>query len=134
MPRRSINPGTRSLTMVCSWARLALSARAASRRARARRRISACRTACSRMASRGGRRRARDAQRVWGSRSRPEPVACGDLQPRMIADVSLRLLYLILNWLLSLLTLLPRASLSKDIELLVLRHEVAVLRRTNPRP
>src|SRR3954451_13385364 len=52
----------------------------------------------------------------------------------MIPDVSLRLLYLILNWLLSLLTLLPRASLSKDIELLVLRHEVAVLRRTNPRP
>ena len=52
----------------------------------------------------------------------------------MIADVSLRLLYLILNSLLSLLTLLPRASSSKDIELLVLRHEVAVLRRTNPRP
>ena len=53
MPRRSISPGARSLTMVCSWARLALSARAASRRARARRRISACRTACSRLASRG---------------------------------------------------------------------------------
>ena len=62
MPRRSINPGTRSLTMVCSWARLALSARAASRRASARRRISACRTACSRLASRGGRRRARPAR------------------------------------------------------------------------
>ena len=71
---------------------------------------------------------------VWSSRSRPEPVTCGDLQPRMIADVSLRLLYLILNWPLSLLTLLPRASSSNDIELLVLRHEVAVLRRTNPRP
>src|SRR3954451_9721331 len=52
----------------------------------------------------------------------------------MIPDVSLRLLYLILNWLLSLLTLLPRTSTSKDVELLVLRHEVAVLRRTNPKP
>ena len=62
MPRRSVRPGARSLTMVCSWARLALSVRAASRRARARRRISAWRTACSRLASRGGRRRARPAR------------------------------------------------------------------------
>ena len=52
----------------------------------------------------------------------------------MITDVSLRLLYLILIRLLSWLTLLGRATSSKDIELLVLRHEVAVLRRTNPRP
>ena len=52
----------------------------------------------------------------------------------MITDVSLRLLYLIFNQLLSWLTLLPRAPSSKDIELLVLRHEVAVLRRTNPKP
>jgi putative transposase len=52
----------------------------------------------------------------------------------MITDVSLRLLYLILDRLLSWLTLLARASSSKDIELLVLRHELAVLRRTNPRP
>jgi hypothetical protein len=49
-------------------------------------------------------------------------------------DVSLRLLYLIFDRLLSWLTLLGRAASSKDIELLVLRHEVAVLRRTNPRP
>jgi hypothetical protein len=52
----------------------------------------------------------------------------------MIAAVSLRLLYLIFSQLLSWLTLLPRASSSKDIELLVLRHEVAVLRRTNSKP
>ena len=48
--------------------------------------------------------------------------------------VSLRLLYLIFGQLLSWLTLLGHTTSSKDIELLVLRHEVAVLRRTNPRP
>src|SRR5215217_1723690 len=52
----------------------------------------------------------------------------------MITDVSLRLLYLIVDRFLSWLMLLGRATPSKDIELLVLRHEVAVLRRTNPRP
>src|SRR6187549_828549 len=52
----------------------------------------------------------------------------------MITDVSLRLLYLIFSRLLSWLTLLPRAPSYKDIELLVLRHEVAVLHRTNPKP
>jgi putative transposase len=61
-------------------------------------------------------------------------VTSGDRQPGMIAEVSLRLLYLIFSQLLSWLTLLPRASTSKDVELLVLRHEVAVLRRTNPKP
>jgi putative transposase len=52
----------------------------------------------------------------------------------MITDVSLRLLYLILIGLLGWLALLSRTSSSKDIELLVLRHEVAIRRRTNPRP
>jgi putative transposase len=48
--------------------------------------------------------------------------------------VSLRLLYLIFPRLLNLLLLLGRSSASKDVELLVLRHEVAVLRRANPKP
>ena len=52
----------------------------------------------------------------------------------MISAVSLRLLYLIFQHLLGLLLLLGRTSATKDVELLVLRHEVAVLRRTNPRP
>ena len=47
---------------------------------------------------------------LWGSRSRPEPVTSGDRQPGMIAEVSLRLLYLIFSLLLSRPTLLGRAS------------------------
>jgi putative transposase len=48
--------------------------------------------------------------------------------------VPLRLLYLIIVRLSSWLVLLGRSSASKGVELLVLRHEVAVLRRGNPRP
>ena len=48
--------------------------------------------------------------------------------------MSLRLLYLIFRQVLGLVLLMGRMSSTKDVELLVLRHEVAVLRRTNPRP
>jgi hypothetical protein len=48
--------------------------------------------------------------------------------------VSLRLLYLIFCQLVNLLLLPARSSASKDVELLLLRHEVAVLRRANPKP
>ena len=48
--------------------------------------------------------------------------------------MSIRLLYLIFIRLCGWLVLLGRSTASKDIELLVLRHEVAVLRRTSPRP
>src|SRR5579859_2948222 len=60
-----------------------------------------------------------------GHHDHPCPCAC-----------SMRLLYLILIFvrLCGWLVLLGRSSASKNAELLVLRHEVAVLRRASPRP
>jgi putative transposase len=48
--------------------------------------------------------------------------------------VAFRLAYLLLARVLSWLALLARSDAAKDAEILVLPHEVAVLRRHHPRP
>jgi putative transposase len=48
--------------------------------------------------------------------------------------MSLRLLYLTFRRTVEWLALLPRSNATKDVEILVLRHENAILRRANPRP
>jgi hypothetical protein len=48
--------------------------------------------------------------------------------------MSLRLLYLVFCRMAGWLALLTRTSAAKDVEILVLRHENAVLRRQNPTP
>ena len=48
----------------------------------------------------------------------------------MVVSLVYRLLVTVVSW----LALLARSQASKDAEILALRHEVAVLRRTNPKP
>jgi putative transposase len=55
-------------------------------------------------------------------------------RPAIIASMTFRVLYLIFCQLFSWLGLLARAQASKNAEILVVRHEVAVLRRQVSRP
>ena len=59
-------------------------------------------------------------------------LTSGISRPRMIAAVALRLLYLMFQQMLRLTLVMGRTAASMDIELLVSRHELAVLRRTKP--
>ena len=68
--------------------------------------------------------RARDLRR---SKFQPQGMIVSRVVPSPLPDLHPAQL---LGW----LTLLGRTSSAKDLELLLLRHEVAVLRRTNPRP
>ena len=69
-----------------------------------------------------------------GSSFSPLTTAEHSLIVGMIAIMLFRLLYLVLSRLGAWLVLLGRSAASKDVEILVLRHEVAVLRRHVARP
>ncbi|MBB5156810.1 hypothetical protein [Saccharopolyspora phatthalungensis] len=68
------------------------------------------------------------------SRTRSVALTCCFVQVDDRWFVAVRLRYQVLAQSLTWLALLARSSASKDAEMLALRHEVAVLRRTNPRP
>jgi hypothetical protein len=67
-------------------------------------------------------------------RNHPTPAAAVRTPASMSARCGLRLAYLMFAGALCWLALLARSDTAKDVEILVLRHEVAVLRRHNPRP
>jgi transposase len=76
---------------------------------------------------------------LWGSRTRPAALTCGYVRGHSLSDgedpaMSASLVYLLLRQILQMLTQLARDGGAKDVELLVLRQQVAVLRRQVHRP
>jgi hypothetical protein len=69
------------------------------------------------------------SRRSW-SKTQPQ-VLTWDLSDDMIGARVITLAYRLLVTVLSWLVLLARSSASKDVETFTLRHEIAVLRRTN---
>ena len=68
---------------------------------------------------------------LWGSRTSARPCLC---RFGRIGRVLLSIVYATLRTLLGLVVLRARGDAAKDLEILVLRHEVAVLRRQVTRP
>jgi putative transposase len=79
---------------------------------------------------------------VWVPNTSIGALSCGFVEVEVRADrfagqdagVAVSLVYLALRRALELVALLARGDVSKDIEILVLRHELAVLRRQVSRP
>jgi hypothetical protein len=74
-----------------------------------------------------------------GSQTRPAALTCGFVRDNPSGDgedpaMSASLVYLLLRQILQMLTELARDGGAKEVELLVLRHQVAVLRRQVHRP
>jgi len=76
---------------------------------------------------------------LWGSRTGLHRLTCGSAHARRAAcrhdgGMTTSLVYLLLRQVLQMLAQIARDGAAKDVELLVLRHQVAVLRRQVHRP